>query len=119
MAAILVASPTTDLLSSQARPGEQLSRQAHLRYVRRGELVGDGHPVGGAKQVQLHPVDGEGAPPHSRRPVEARRLLDLAGVQHRKQRRVDDECLRLAHKLGQDEAPEGLQEAPELAKAAV
>ena len=42
--------------------GKQFLRQAYLRHVGRGELVGDGHPVRRAGEVQLHPVDAEGTP---------------------------------------------------------
>jgi hypothetical protein len=40
-------------------------------------------------------------------------------MQHLEQRRVDDEGFGVAHELGQDVASEGLQEAPQLAKATV
>ena len=43
----------------------------------------------------------------------------MPGTHHLEQRRVDDEDFGVAHKLGQDVASEGLQETPQLAKAAV
>ena len=50
-----------------------------------------GHPVRRTDEVQLDPVDAEGAPPHPRRSLETRRLLpDLPRVQHREQGRIDD-----------------------------
>jgi hypothetical protein len=40
-------------------------------------------------------------------------------MQNRKQCRVDDQGLSIAHQLSQDGAPQGLQEAPELAYSPV
>lgn len=48
---------------------------------------------GGAKQVQLHPVDAEGVPPHPRGSLETRALRNLARVKDFQQRRVHDQEL--------------------------
>jgi hypothetical protein len=87
---------------SEVRFGEQYLCQAYLRHVGRGELVGDGHPVRRAQQMQLYAVDAEGTPPDPRRSRETRRLRDLAGVQRSKQSRVDQQCLRIAYQLAND-----------------
>ncbi len=84
------------LLPEARGSGEQFLGQPDLGDVGGGELVGEGHPVRGAQQVQLHAVDREGAPPHPRGSLEARRLPDLARVQHLQQRRIDDQGLRFA-----------------------
>jgi hypothetical protein len=44
---------------------------------------------------------------------------DLARVKDLQQRRVDDQGLRISHKLGYDGASQGFEESPELADAAV
>ncbi len=49
---------------SQIRLGDEFLRQADVRDIGGGQLVGDGHPVGRAQQVQLHTIDAEGAPPY-------------------------------------------------------
>jgi hypothetical protein len=41
-------------------------------------------------------------------------MLDLARMQHRKQRRVDDEGLGISDRLADDLPPQGFQETPEL-----
>ncbi len=51
-------------LLSQFGLVQQLLGQADIRYVCRRELVGDGHPVGGQQQMELHAVDREGSPPY-------------------------------------------------------
>src|SRR5215203_7409056 len=59
------------------RRGAPRSRKPRRRW-RGGELVGERDPIGGADEVQLHPVDAEGTPPHPRRPGESRALRDLS-----------------------------------------
>src|SRR5215218_4009796 len=65
-----------------------------------------------AQQVQLHSVDAEGTPSDPRRPIETRRLADLPRMHNRKQGRVYEQGLWIAHKLGHDLASQGFQEAP-------
>ena len=64
--------------------------------------------------MQLHGVDREGTPPDPPGPIEPRRLLDLARVQDRKQRRVHEQGLRLAHEIGEDLLAQRFQKASEL-----
>src|SRR5215204_2665182 len=78
-------------------------------------LVGEGNAVGGTKQIELDPVDAEGPPPYPGGPLEARALRDLTRMQYRKERGVHDQGLRIAHQLGQDGSPQGLQITPQLA----
>src|SRR5688572_4620540 len=97
---------------SQSRLVDELLGQGDVGYVCRCELVGERDPVGGTDEVQLHPVDAEGTPSHPRRPTQAwAALRNLPGVQHRKQRRVDEQGLRIADHLGEDLPPQRLQEA--------
>jgi hypothetical protein len=62
-------------------------------------------------EVLLDPVDAEGSPSDPGRPFEACRLRNIPGVHNRKQRRVYEQGLGIAHKLRQNRAPQGLQEA--------
>src|SRR5215210_2617934 len=64
--------------------------------------------------MQLHAIDTEASPPYPRCPIETRALRDLPGVQNRKQRRVDNQRLRVPDHRGEDVAAQRLQEAPEL-----
>jgi hypothetical protein len=52
------------ILLPEVRLGEHLLGKPDLGDVSGGERVGDGHPVGSTYEVQLQPVDREGAPPH-------------------------------------------------------
>src|SRR5215208_6143576 len=106
-------------LLAQPRLLQKLLGQANLRDVGRGELVGDGNTVRGAKQVQLDPINAEGAPPHPGSPIESRRLGDLARVEDLKQGGIHDHGLRISHQFGHDGAPQGFEESPEPAHAAV
>src|SRR5215207_126398 len=105
--------------SVEHRLVQQLLDEEHFRGVSRGELVGDGYPVDGADEVQLEPVDTEGAPPHPRRSLEACRLRNLSGMQHLKQRRVHNERLRITDEVRYHRTPQGLQMAPEPANASM
>jgi hypothetical protein len=58
---------------------------------------------------QLDAMEGQGAPPDPRCPLQTGRLRDLPGLQDPKQRRVDDQGLRVAHELRHQRAPKGLQ----------
>jgi hypothetical protein len=75
------------------------------------------------KRCRASPRRERRAPPYPCRPLKSRRGLSdlLARVQDLKKRRIDDEGLGIAHQLllPKDRAPQGLQEAPELAQAAV
>ena len=64
--------------------------------------------------MQLHSVEGEGAPPNPRRSFETRRLVDLARMQYFQKRRVDEEGFGIADQLGQDLPAQWLQETPQL-----
>src|SRR5215216_542659 len=103
-------------LLPQSRLVDEFLGQGDVRHVSGSEFVGDGHPVGRTQEVQLHPVDAEGTPPHPRASWEARALGDLPGMQDRKQRRVHEQRLRLADHLGEYVAAQRLQKAPELAR---
>src|SRR5215203_184607 len=99
----------------QSRLGEELLGQGDVGDVGRGEFVGEWDPIiGGADEVQLHPVDAARTPPHPRRPGEARALRDLPGVQNRKQSGVDEQSLRVADHLVEDVPPQGFQKTLEL-----
>jgi hypothetical protein len=64
--------------------------------------------------VKLHAVDAEGPPPDPRASGEPRALGNLPGMQYRKQRRVDEQRLRVADHLGEDLPSQRFQKAPEL-----
>jgi hypothetical protein len=69
--------------------------------------------------MQLDFIDREGVPAHPGRLGKARRLPNLACVQHQKQGRVDDERFQVADQLGRRLPPQGFQQTQQLAKAAV
>jgi hypothetical protein len=98
----------------EVRTTNQFTNQSDFRYVGRAQFVGDGHAVGGAQQMQLHPIDGEGTPPYPRCSVEACRLIDLARMQYLQKRRVYEEGFGLSDQLGQDLLAQGLKEASQL-----
>jgi len=88
---------------------DQFTSQSDFCDIGRGEFVTDRHAVGSTQQMQLHSIEGEGTPPHPRRSLNPCRLLDLARMQHRNQRRVDEQSLRISKQLGHDYAAQGLQ----------
>jgi hypothetical protein len=49
-------------LAFEIRLGEQLFNQGNLCRIRGSKLVRDGHSVGGADEVQLHPLDAVKVP---------------------------------------------------------
>src|SRR5918994_75876 len=99
---------------SQSSLVDEFLSQGDVRYVGRGQLVRDGHPVGRTDEVQLHPVDAETSPPHPRRSRKARALSNLARMDNFQQRRVHKQGLRLAYQPGEDLPPQRLEVAPEL-----
>src|SRR5215210_2914058 len=101
----------------QLRLVDEFFGQSDVCDVCGGELVGERDPIGGADEVQLHPVDAERTPPHPCRPTETRTLRSLPGVQHRKQRRVHEHRLWVPDHLGEDLPPQRFQKAPELPQA--
>jgi hypothetical protein len=101
---------------SQGRLLDELRGQGDIGHVGRGEFVAQRDPIGGADEVQLHPVDAERTPPHPRRSRETRALRDLPGVQNREQSRVDQQRLRVADHLGEDVTAQGLQKAQNFAR---
>ena len=96
----------------EVRLVDEFLRQAHFCHVGGGELVGDGHPVRRAQEVQLHPVDAERTPPHPPRSRETRGLSDLARMQRGQQGGVDQKGFRIAYQLADDLPAQGLQKAP-------
>src|SRR5829696_2344224 len=64
--------------------------------------------------MQLHAVDAEGTPPYPRGSHKARRLPNLTRMEDFEQRRVHKQGFRLAHQLGEDLPPQGLQVTSEL-----
>src|SRR3712207_5374150 len=84
----------------QCRLVDEFFGEGDVRYVGCGELVRDGHPVGRTEQVQLHPVDAEGAPPYPPGSRKARRLPNLTRMENFQQRRINEQGLRLTYELG-------------------
>src|SRR3712207_4492724 len=83
---------------SQSRLVEQFLAQGDVRDISGGQLVGDGDAVGSTKQVQLHPVDTESAPPYPRRSIETRRLRNLARMQNFERSGVYEQGFRIDRK---------------------
>src|SRR5215213_11828785 len=71
--------------------GQELFRKLDIGDVGGGEFVGERNAVGRAQQMQLYPVDAESSPPHPCRTIEARSLRNLARVDDRKERRIDEQ----------------------------
>src|SRR5215204_1417094 len=106
--------PTGDDALIETCSGQKLPHQEHIRDVGGCKLVGDGHAVGRADEVQLHPVESERSPPNPRSSLETRRLGNLTRVQYFQERRVYEEGLGLSDQLGQHCAAQGFQKTPEL-----
>src|SRR5215204_1324661 len=104
--------PAGDGALLKASPRQKLAHQEYVRGVGGAKFVGDGHAVGRADEVQLHPVHREGAPPYPRSSLQTARLPHLPGLQDRKQSRVDDQGLGVPDQLGEHDPAQGLQEAP-------
>ena len=107
------------MLPIKAPPRQELAHQEYIRGVGRCKHVGERDAVGGAQEVQLHPVHREGAPPDPGSSLETRRLLDLPGMHDLKQRRVHDERLGIPGQLLKQGASQWFEETPELPHASM
>jgi hypothetical protein len=86
LAEILVTKPVK--VFAQVRLGQKFLTQIAHCHVGGGELVGDWNATCGAKQVQLEPVDAEGAPPFTCDSAESRRLGYCLGCNTERKERL-------------------------------
>jgi hypothetical protein len=87
-------------LVAQVRLSQQFGGQRDFHDVGRCQLVRDRDPVGSALEMELHVVDSTGIPAYPSRAIEACGLLHLPRMQYGQQRRVADQGLGTADKLG-------------------